>query len=138
MSQLTAALVQAFETPGIDNELPVTDNVVIYRGSAVGVIAATGYARQLQTTDLFAGFAENTVDNTVTGHASGFKNVPVRRYGYAQLSVASVAITDFGAQVYASDGNTYALASAGGANVLIGTVHRFISSGVCIVEFRAP
>ena len=104
MSQLSADLVQAFETPGIDNELPVTDNVKIYRGSAVGVIAASGYARQLQTTDTFAGFAEQFVDNTVTGHASGFKNVPVRRSGYVLLTV-SCAITDFGAQVYASDGN---------------------------------
>lgn len=136
MSQLTAALQQSFETPGIDNELPVTDNVVIYRGSAVGVIAATGYARQLQTTDIFAGFAENTVDNTVTGHASGFKNVPVRRYGYVLLTL-TVAITDFGAQVYATDGNTYTLAS-GASAVLIGTVHRYVSSTTAIVEFRAP
>jgi hypothetical protein len=131
MSQLTADTVQSFEIGSDSTTLPVKDNVVIYRGSAVGLSA--GYARQLVAGDVFGGFAEQKVDNTVTGHVDGFKNVPVRRRGFVQLSVTSVAVTDIGADVYASDGNTYTLTATN--NTFVGKVHRYISSGVCIVAF---
>lgn len=133
MSQLSADLVQSFEAPAVDNELPVKDNVVIYRGSAVGL--TSGYARQLVAGDIFGGFAEQKVDNTVTNHADGFKSVPVRREGYVQLAVGSVAVTDIGKAVYASDGNTYTLTQS--TNTPVGTVHRFVSGGVAIVKFNA-
>ena len=133
MSQLSADTVQAFEIGSDTTTLPVKDNVTIYRGSAVGLSA--GYARQLVAGDLFGGFAEQKVDNTVTGHADGFKNVPVRRRGFVQLTLATVAVTNIGADVYASDGNTYTLDPAGGANSFIGKVHRYISSTSAIVAF---
>lgn len=131
MGQLSADATQSFEVPSATTDLPVLDNVVIYRGSAVGL--SGGYARQLVAADVFVGFAEQKVDNTATGHASGLKTVPVRRFGFVQLSVGSVAVTDTGADVYASDGNTYTLVA--GANSFVGKVHRYISSGVAIVAF---
>jgi hypothetical protein len=131
MGQLSADSVLAFETNADIADQPVTDNVIIYRGSAVGSLA--GYARQLVAGDTFLGFAEQKVDNTATGHASGAKNVPVRRKGYAQLSVGSLAVTDIGKAVYASDGATFTLTQS--TNSRIGTVHRYISSGVGIVKF---
>lgn len=132
MAQLTADTVQTFEVGSDSADQPVLDNVIIYRGSAVG--SSGGYARQLVAGDTFLGFAEQKVDNTVTGHASGFKNVPVRRIGYVQLAVGSLAVTDIGKAVYASDGNTYTLTQS--TNTRVGTVHRYISSGVGIVKFN--
>lgn len=131
MSQLTADTVQSFETPGIDNEFGVLDNVIVYRGSALG--SSGGYARQLVAADLFLGFAENKADNTGTGHASGAKKVAVRREGYVQLAITSLAVTDINKAVYASDGNTYTLTA--GSNTLIGRVHRWVSTGIGIIYF---
>jgi hypothetical protein len=132
MSQLTAALPQAFEVPAEYNEFGVLDNVIIYRGSAVGL--SGGYARQLVAGDTFAGFAENTVDNTDTGHASGAKTVQVRAHGCVQLVIASVAVTDnLVSDIYASDGNTYT--KTAGGNSLVGKVWRYISSTTAIVAF---
>lgn len=131
MGQLSSDTVLTYEVNAEIADQPVTDNVIIYRGSAVGSLA--GYARQLVAGDTFMGFAEQKVDNTVTGHASGFKNVPLRRKGYVQLAVGSVAVTDIGKAVYASDGNTYTLTQS--TNSRVGVVHRFISTGICIVKF---
>lgn len=131
MSQLTADTVLAFESGADEADQPVLDNIIIYRGSAVG--SSGGYARQLVAADTFLGFAQQKVDNTGTGHASGAKNVPLRRRGYVQLSVGSVAVTDIGKAVYASDGNTYTLTQS--TNSRVGVVHRFISTGVAIVKF---
>jgi hypothetical protein len=43
-------------------------------------------------------------------------------------------VTDIGADVYASDGNTFTLAVS--TNTLVGKVHRYISSGVAMVSFN--
>lgn len=129
MSQLTASIQREFETPCPASELLVADNVKIFRGSAVGFVS--GYARQLVSGDQFAGFAETSADNTLLGHAAGAKSITIRRFGFIRLPVASVAITDVGSDVFASDGNTYALA----VGTFIGKVHRFISTGFAIVAF---
>jgi len=131
MSQLTAAITQSFEVPAEYNEIGVLDNVLIYRGSAVGVSA--GYGRQLVAGDAFVGFAEGNVDNTGTGHASGLKTVQCRAHGCVLLTLAAVAVTDIGKDVYASDGNTYTFTA--GSNTLIGKVYRYVSSTTAIVAF---
>ena len=129
MSQLTSNLQQEFETPSPFSDVLVADNVKIFRGSALGFVS--GYARQLVNGDTFIGFAETSADNTLLGHAAGAKSVSVRRYGFVKLAVASVAITNVGADVLATDGNTYNLA----VGSYIGKVHRFISTGFAIVSF---
>ena len=131
MGQLSAATNRSYDVPAEYNHYGVADDVVIYRGSAVGSLA--GYARQLVAGDTFLGFAEETVDNTTTGHSAGGKQIQVRRWGQIQLSVASVAVTDIMADVYASDGDTFTLVA--GSNSFVGKVHRFISSGVASVAF---
>lgn len=110
------------------NEFGVKASQVIYVGSAVG--SAGGYARALTAGDTFLGFSLEKVTGT---SSDGGVNVRVRSRGQVQLSVASVAITDIGADVYASDDGTFVLTA--GSNTLIGKVHRFISSGVAIVSF---
>lgn len=132
MSQLGANTTLNFEVPTDRNDVPILDNVIVYAGSAVGL--SGGYGRQLVAGDAFAGFAEQMVDNTAVGHASGLKNIPVRKRGTVQLTV-TCAITDVGADVYASDGNTYTLTV--GSNSFIGKITRYISATSAMVAFNA-
>jgi predicted RecA/RadA family phage recombinase len=101
---------------------PVIANDIIFEGAAVGD-NGSGYARPLVAGDQFLGFAEINVDNT--GGSAGDKGVRVKREGAAQLPVTSLAITDVGKDVYASDDNTFLLTAT--SNSYIGTVRSFIS-----------
>jgi hypothetical protein len=113
------------------HDFPVIATDIIYQGAAVGD-NASGYARPLVSGDRFLGFSDLKVDNS-TG-AAGDKYVTCRRRGLIRLSVASVAITDVGRPVYASDDNTFALAGIG---TKIGYVAGYVSSGVALVAFDA-
>lgn len=133
MAQLTANQVNTYDCfPSAFSSVPVTDNVVIYKGSAVGSLS--GYGRQLVANDVFLGFAEQHIDNTVTNHASGFLSVPVVTEGIIQCAIASAAVGDINKAVYLSDGNTFTYTSSG--NTLIGRVFRFVSAGIVMVKFN--
>jgi len=129
----------AIDTPrdyqiGDREDYPVIASDIIYEGAAVGE-NASGYARPLEAGDAFLGFAVDKADNAAG--AAGDKNVTVKTRGRAKLAVAgatAVTANDRPA-VYASDDNTFTLTST--SNSLIGYVSRWISSGVCIVEFDA-
>lgn len=146
MSTLAAENPRVFET-GHDeflNELPMIDNDIIYDGAAVGELNDTGTYQPLgtgSTVDKFAGFACDNpggkVDNTVTGHAAGFRNVKVKQKGRVILSVTGVtAITDVEKIVWATDDDTFTLTYAAGA-VEIGRITRWISGTKCVVTFKA-
>ena len=126
---LSANTARVYES-GIYNDLPVKASEVIYEGSAVGMTA--GYARALAAGDIFGGFAQAKVTG---GSSSGDVRVNVIRSGLISLAVTSVAVTDIGKAVYASDDGTFTLTQ--GSNTRIGTVDRFVSSGVAIVAFEA-
>jgi len=85
---------------------PVEDSVHIYRGSMVDVLTSSGYAVPAADTPnhKFVGFAEEEVDNTLTGHTAGGKAVRVRRKGIFRMAKegGSVAITEIGTIVCAS------------------------------------
>lgn len=117
---------------GYVNEYGVIANDIIYEGAAVGE-NGSGYARPLQAGDKFLGFAEQNVDNS-TG-AAGDQRMRVKDIGKVKLDVGSVAITDIGKPVFASDDNTFTLTQ--GSNSYIGRVCRVESSGVAIVAFDA-
>jgi hypothetical protein len=126
----------AIDTPrvyelGDLNDIPVIANEIIYEGSAVG--SSSGYARPLVAADVFLGFAIQNCDNSLGGAGAEMVKVQVR--GQIQLAVASVAITSIGLAVYAIDDNNFTLTAT--SNSLIGKVKRFISSGICIVDFDA-
>lgn len=129
---LTLDTPRAYEI-GTINDLSVAAGVQIFEGSAVGIAAATGLARPLTAGDLFVGFADRGVDNR-TGAAAAAR-VRLREEGKIELSVAALAITDIGKQVYASDSGTFLLTATG--NSLVGHIHRFVRSGVGIVKFAA-
>lgn len=128
MAQLTANQVNIYDSaPQYFNSIPIDDNVIVWKGSAVGMDGSTGYARQLVANDRFAGFAEQHIDNTVSGHSAAALSVPVMRSGVIQATIATVLQTDFNRAVYMSDGATFTYTSSG--NTLIGRVIRVITTG---------
>lgn len=114
------------------HEFPMVAADIIYGGAAIGLDAATGYARPLVAGDPFLGFADYRADNA-TG-AAGDVFVRVRKYGQIQLPIAGLAMTSVGKEVYAADDNTFTLTA--GTNTRIGFVSSFIEAGIGIVEFE--
>lgn len=114
------------------HEFDVIAADIIYKGAAVGD-NGSGYARPLQAGDRFRGFAECKVDNS-TGSA-GDKAVRVKRKGLIKLPITSLAITDVGKDVFASDDNTFTLTQS--TNTRIGHVSSWIATGYGIIEFNA-
>lgn len=131
MATLAKNEPRAYEL-GNDNHIPMIAADIIYEGAAVGD-NGSGYARPLSAGDPFRGFSTEKVDNSAG--AAGDKNVPVISKGRILLDVASLAITDVGAPVYASDDDTFVLTES--TNSYIGRAVRFVSTGVGIVEFDA-
>ncbi len=101
-------------------DIPVNDNTIIYKGAFVGLDATTGYARPLVAGDDFLGVAYSQADNTVSGHTAG--GITVRLHQDLDIihTLAGVAQTDLGKQVYASDDGTLTLTASG--NSLIGRI----------------
>lgn len=133
MTTLAANIARPFEQ-GNRNEFPVKASTKIYEGAAVGIDIATGYARPLVAGDPFVGFAEAKADNSAVA-TNGAINVRVIDRGKVYLPVGSLAITDLGKPVYASDDNAFTLTA--GSNTYIGKVARFEATGHGIVEFDA-
>lgn len=131
MTTLAAAKPRTYELGDI-KDFPMIATDYIYEGAAVGD-NGSGYARPLVAGDPFRGFAIDDYDNSAG--AAGAVNVRVKHRGQIQLAIASLAITDVGAPVYASDDDTFVLTKS--TNSAIGRVVRFVSSGVGIVEFDA-
>lgn len=132
MTTLAANTPRAYEM-GNRNDILMVASDIIYEGAAVGVVAASGHARPLVAADAFAGFAEATADNSA-GAAAALR-VRVITEGRIELPVTGAVITSIGAAVYASDDNTFTLTST--SNTKIGKVHRFVSTGVAVVDFKA-
>ena len=118
---------------GTRNEFPVIAADIIYEGSAVGLVKATGHARPLTSVDRFVGFAEKQAANSA-GAAAAI-NVRVIKSGAVKLAVTGAVITDVGQPVYAQDDTAFSFLKASG--VFIGFVRRYVSAAVAIVEFNA-
>ena len=132
MTTLSANKPRAYEGGSI-NAFPCVATDILYEGSAIGLVAASGHARPLTSVDRFCGFAKRTADNSA-GAAAAI-NVEVYEKGKVVLPVSGAVITDFAQPVYASDDDTFTLNPADGA--FIGFVHRFVSAGVVVVDFDA-
>lgn len=132
MTTLAANKPRAYEI-GDKQEYPVVATDIIYEGAAVGE-NGSGYARPLVAGDRFLGFAERKADNAAG--AAGAVRVLVKRKGEVQLPIASIAITaNDRPLVYASDDDTFTLTDT--SNSLIGTVARWVETGIAVVEFDA-
>jgi len=124
--------IRYFEAEPSLGEYPVKAATRIFQGVFVGDDAA-GAARALVAGDLFHGIADREADNSLG--LVGAINVKVRRSGFVKFAIASLAITDKGKDVYASDDNTLTLTA--GSNTRIGYVDRWISTGWGIIKFEA-
>lgn len=114
-------------------ELGVKAASKIFEGAAVGLEVATGFARQLVAGDLFGGFCESLADNSAGLNAD--IDVRVIDRGKVELAIGSLAVTDIGKPVYASDSGTFTLTQ--GTNSYVGRVVRFVATGVGVVAFDA-
>lgn len=132
MTTLAANKPRVYEG-GERNAFPVIAADIIYEGGAAGLVDGTGHAQPLAAGNRFAGFAEATADNAA-GAAAAI-NVRVVESGKVQLAVTGAVITDVGQAIYATDDDTFVFSPVGG--VFIGFVHRFVSSGIVIVDFNA-
>lgn len=130
MTTLAADILRDYQI-GELQEYSVIASDIIYYGAAVGLVAGTGHARPLVGGDKFVGFCIERADNSA-GAAAAIR-VKVRECGSIQLSVSGAVITDIGQPVYATDDNTFVFSPVGAS--FIGTVVRFVSSGVVIVEY---
>ena len=129
MTQLSAATARIYVQGDID-DLPVKASSAIYEGSAVGFVS--GYHRQLAVTDEFAGFAMQDVASQTS---DGDAKVKVRKSGRVVLTLTSVAVTDVGKALFASDGNTFTLTQGTAAHV--GRVTGVYGTNLAIVAFDA-
>ena len=126
---ITADTPRAYELGDI-NHLPVKASTKIWEGSAVGL--ASGYARNLVALDQFMGFAIEQADNSAVA-VDGAINVKVRKRGFAQVTLASVAVTDVGSKVYMSDSGTFTLTASPYSRV--GHVSRYVTTNTCVIQF---
>lgn len=131
MTTLAVDKPRAYEL-GEFNSFPVIASDIIYEGAVVGD-NGSGFARPLAAGDPFLGFAIEKVDNS-TGSA-GDKRVRVHDEGKIVLPITSLAITDRGKPVYASDDDTFTLTA--GSNTYVGVVCRWIETGKGLIAFDA-
>jgi len=113
------------------HDFPVIATDIIYQGAAVGD-NGSGYARPLVAGDPFRGFADYEANNAAG--AAGDIVVRCRTQGHIKLAITSLAITDVGKDVYASDDNTFTLTQ--GSNTRIGHVVGWIATGYGLVKFN--
>jgi len=132
LATATARQNKTYET-GFINSAPIIAADIIYEGSAVGE-NGTGYARPLVAGDRFLGFAEISRDNAA-GSAGDKPDVRMYSKGLANIALSGAVITDVGASVYASDDTTFSF--IGTSNTYVGTVYRWKSSGIVVLEFDA-
>lgn len=98
-------------------DLPVDDNVNIYKGAFVGRNRTTGLARPLVAGDEFLGVAYRQANNTVAGHVAGGIRVRLHQSIDIVHALTGVASADVGKDVYASDDGTLTLAPTGASRV---------------------
>jgi hypothetical protein len=98
-------------------DIPVDDNVNIYKGAFVGLDRSTGYARPLAAGDEFLGVAYKQADNTVSGHSAGGINVRLHQLIDVVHTLSGVAVGDIGKDVYASADDTLTLTPTGNSRI---------------------
>ena len=125
---LSANIVRSYGWGNI-TQYPVLASQTIYEGSAVGL--SSGYARPLTAGDTFLGFAcGKVVEKTAV---NGGAVVQVFKAGIVDLTITSVAVTDVGKSVYASDDGTFTLTQT--TSSYIGQVEKYVTTNTASVSF---
>ena len=128
---LTQAISRDYELGDVNECLMLADTI-IHEGAAVG-LNEQGYARPLQASDYFVGFAEDTADNTCG--KSGDRRVRVKHAGKIKLPIEGLQLNHVGQPVFASDDYTFTLTAE--HNSRIGVVYRLEKESEGIVAFNA-
>lgn len=129
MTNLTAALARPYIL-GDYIDLPVKASSAMFEGSAIGL--SSGYCRHLAAGDKFVGFATQDVASQTS---NGDANIRLLTRGRVVLTISSVAVTDIGKPVYASDGNAFTLTAS--TNSHIGRVESVYGTDLAVVAFNA-
>ncbi len=98
-------------------DVPVKDNVKIFKGAFVGHDRGTGYARPLIAGDEFLGVAYQRADNTPTGHTAGGIRVRMHQQVDIVHALTGVTVADIGKEVYASADDTLGFTPTGNSRV---------------------
>ncbi len=122
-----------FMNGGIIVDAQMEESQTIFRGSAVGLDAGDQFAQPLETGDVFLGIA---IEQVTSGAVGGVETCKVQVGGAFELPVASVAITDVGASVSATDDNTFVV--AGAAESTIGRIIHVPATGTAWVMLKTP
>ncbi len=132
MAALTADRQVATAASQLLREYSVAAAETIYKGAFVGLNPA-GYAKPFVPGDLLVGIAYEQKDNA--SGAAGALKVRVITEGDAQLTLASVALTDVGKPVYATDDNTISL--TGHPDAYVGRIINYVTTNTCLVRLKA-
>lgn len=127
MTNLATATARIY-LEGDLTDLPVKASSAIYEGSAIGI--TSGYCRHLSAGDKFMGFA---LQDVASQTSDGDAYVRVRTKGRIVLTVSSVAVTDIGKPLFASDGNAFTLTQS--TNSHIGRVVGVYGTNLAVVDF---
>ncbi len=123
---------------------PVADNVKIKKGCFV-MASAAGYATPCDGSTaslVFLGIADESVDNTLTGHTAGGKWVRVWQDGIFELAAAgTITAADLGAEVWiqtGTNGNDYTVLNVNesdpGIAIKVGRITRVLSASLVEVD----
>ncbi len=129
---------QDFFTPAVKGDstpYPITTGAVIYAGSFVNVITATGYA--VPATDA-SGRVCVGIATKYASYANGDTEVEVVGVGtYLVKGAGTIAITDEGAMAYIYQDDT--IKTSGVTNyVAVGFVTKFVDTTHCWVRLQCP
>jgi hypothetical protein len=117
---------------GDRNVTPVAAGKHIFQGAMVW-LDASGYATPTPGA-VFVGHAIAEANNS--SGANGAISVWTRAGIYkAEVTLASVALTDMGEEVFASDDVTLSLTTGGHQ---VGKVFRYVKANTAVVEFHSP
>ena len=123
--------VPVSQETGDRNAIPVATTKRLFQG-AMAFADVSGYATPTPG-PIFLGHVTAEADNRTGQNADKSVSLHCGRYRL-QVAVPSVALTDVGSPVYATDDNTYALSGV----YAVGKVVRKVGTNLAVVEFDAP
>lgn len=118
---------------GENSDYPIVAADILWDGSGIGLVDASGHARPLTSADKFVGFEITKRDNS-DGAAAALNGHLIKK-GAVVLPITDAVITDVRLPVYAQDDNAFSFIKTSG--VFIGYMSRYHAAGYGVVEFDA-
>jgi hypothetical protein len=130
MTALTVESDRAI-TGGVYRRVPSASGAKPFMGSAISY-GSGGYCNTLTAGQRFAGFCVETIQDKDKASADGARYIDVIGGTFVAALSITVAVTDIGARVYATDDNAFTMTQAG-ASTYIGRIIGLDSSSRAIV-----